>query len=49
MKNSYSEELELASLLVHVEIINAKVDIGHGWTRWLLLRSMIGPKTLHNS
>lgn len=25
LKNSYSEELELASLLVHVEIVNAKV------------------------
>lgn len=27
LRNSYSEELELASLLVHVEIVNAKVDI----------------------
>lgn len=26
LKNSYSEELELASLLVHIEIVNAKVD-----------------------
>uniref|UniRef100_G3NLI8 1-phosphatidylinositol 4,5-bisphosphate phosphodiesterase gamma n=1 Tax=Gasterosteus aculeatus aculeatus TaxID=481459 RepID=G3NLI8_GASAC len=26
LKNSYSEELELASLLVHVEIVNAKDD-----------------------
>lgn len=25
LKNSYSEELELASLLVHIEIVNAKV------------------------
>lgn len=25
LKNSYSEELELASLLVHIEIYNAKV------------------------
>uniref|UniRef100_A0A8D3D243 1-phosphatidylinositol 4,5-bisphosphate phosphodiesterase gamma n=1 Tax=Scophthalmus maximus TaxID=52904 RepID=A0A8D3D243_SCOMX len=27
LKNSYSEELELASLLVHIEIVNAKVPI----------------------
>lgn len=27
LKNSYSEELELASLLVHIEIVNAKVCI----------------------
>lgn len=27
LKNSYSEDLELASLLVHVEIVNAKVDV----------------------
>ncbi|XP_077389932.1 1-phosphatidylinositol 4,5-bisphosphate phosphodiesterase gamma-1-like isoform X2 [Festucalex cinctus] len=26
LKNSYSEELELASLLVHIEIVNAKED-----------------------
>uniref|UniRef100_A0A8C9Y3P4 1-phosphatidylinositol 4,5-bisphosphate phosphodiesterase gamma n=1 Tax=Sander lucioperca TaxID=283035 RepID=A0A8C9Y3P4_SANLU len=26
LKNSYSEELELASLLVHIEIVNAKVN-----------------------
>jgi len=25
LKNSYSEELELAALLVHIEIVNAKV------------------------
>ncbi|MEQ2214692.1 hypothetical protein XENOCAPTIV_016795 [Xenoophorus captivus] len=28
LKNSYSEELELASLLVHIEIVNAKVGAG---------------------
>lgn len=28
LKNSYSEDLELASLLVHVEIVNAKVNTG---------------------
>lgn len=28
LKNSYSEDLELASLLVHVEIVNAKVSAG---------------------
>ncbi len=27
LKNSYSEELELASLLVHIEIVNAKVSL----------------------
>lgn len=27
LKNSYSEELELASLLVHIEIVNAKVGL----------------------
>lgn len=26
LKNSYSEELELASLLVHLEMVNAKVN-----------------------
>uniref|UniRef100_A0A4W3HB65 Uncharacterized protein n=1 Tax=Callorhinchus milii TaxID=7868 RepID=A0A4W3HB65_CALMI len=26
LKNSYSEELELASLLVHIEIVNAKEE-----------------------
>uniref|UniRef100_A0AAQ4Q929 1-phosphatidylinositol 4,5-bisphosphate phosphodiesterase gamma n=1 Tax=Gasterosteus aculeatus aculeatus TaxID=481459 RepID=A0AAQ4Q929_GASAC len=40
LKNSYSEELELASLLVHVEIVNAKVH------RWLRERDVIPP--LHN-
>ncbi len=29
LKNSYSEELELASLLVHIEIVNAKVTQSH--------------------
>lgn len=32
LKNSYSEELELASLLVHIEIVNAKVN------HWFLRR-----------
>uniref|UniRef100_A0A8C9TL06 1-phosphatidylinositol 4,5-bisphosphate phosphodiesterase gamma n=1 Tax=Scleropages formosus TaxID=113540 RepID=A0A8C9TL06_SCLFO len=31
LKNSYSEELELASLLVHIEIVNAKVSCGLFW------------------
>uniref|UniRef100_A0A7N8YRM7 1-phosphatidylinositol 4,5-bisphosphate phosphodiesterase gamma n=1 Tax=Mastacembelus armatus TaxID=205130 RepID=A0A7N8YRM7_9TELE len=37
LKNSYSEELELASLLVHVEIVNAKV-LSTSSTASLLLR-----------
>lgn len=35
LKNSYSEELELASLLVHVEIVNAKVNSPSVTLIWL--------------
>ena len=33
LKNSYSEDLELASLLMHIEIANAKVSHMPGWSR----------------
>uniref|UniRef100_A0A3Q3M3Q5 1-phosphatidylinositol 4,5-bisphosphate phosphodiesterase gamma n=1 Tax=Mastacembelus armatus TaxID=205130 RepID=A0A3Q3M3Q5_9TELE len=46
LKNSYSEELELASLLVHVEIVNAKV-LSTSSTASLLLHDIRRREPVH--